>query len=230
MLWSTRQQLAGTGVWTWQSSKWNQISLKQNQKNTKFGPLSLRSQMLNVAPWGGLVAHFRAPGQVQRAPVPHFPLRAIPQVCRKLKISGSMYPHCRHCVVSARNKQWKHWNTMRNGKFWQLETLDFRPCCHSVSQTILQGPNLKLLTLRAPFLLLTLSSQQLLYQGEQTQHVLESPAATSASPSADVGGCTGPTGWVQLVSTHSAPTAVLGLCWDGPGMPWRAKAPTTAVK
>jgi len=49
-----------------------------------------------------------------------------------------------HCLVSARNKQWKHWNTRRNGKCWQLETLDFGPRCHSLSQTIWQGWNLKL--------------------------------------------------------------------------------------
>lgn len=66
-----------------------------------------------------------------------------------------------HCLVLAKNKQWKHWNTRRNGKCWQLETLDFRPHCHSLSQTIWQGRNLKLLPLRTLFLFLTLRSQQL---------------------------------------------------------------------
>lgn len=187
-----------------------------------FGPLSLRRQTLKVAPWR-LVARFRATGQVKCEPAPCLPLRAIPKICRKLQMSILIYSHCMHCMVLARNKQWKHWNTMRNGKCWQLETLDFGPHCHSLSQTIWQGWNLKLLTLRTLFLFLTLSSQQLLYQGDGTQHALHSTIPTPVSP-ARMG--------VQDAAGEQppCPCSSAGAELGGPGLPRGAKSPTAAGK
>lgn len=104
-----------------------------------------------------------------------------------------IYSHCMHCLVLARNKQWKHWNTIRNGKCWQLQTPDFGPHCHSLSQTIWQAWNLKLSTLRTLFLFLTLSFQQLLHWGDRTQRALGSTMPTSACPRAELGSL-GPNG------------------------------------
>lgn len=84
-------------------------------------------------------------------------LRAVTKIHRKLWVSIWIYLHCRHCRASGRSQQWKHWNTGRDGKCWQLHTLDLGPRCHSLSQTLWQGGNLKLLPLGSLFLCPALS-------------------------------------------------------------------------
>lgn len=213
MLQSTLKQFPVGDILAFNSSKWNQISLKLKKKRKKeICPFSLRWQALMVTSWWRVDT--RALGQVYNEQGPWLQLRETPRICRKLKMSILIYSHRMHCLVVAKSKQWKHWNTKRNGKCWQLETLYFRPHCHSLSQTVWQGWNLKLLTLRTLFPFSALSSQTLLYQDSWAQHAFNSSRPMPASPGAAVGGrntcdmqCTGR---VQPGSSH-LPASVLGL-------------------
>lgn len=175
----------------------------------------MRWRTLTVTPWWRVDTSFRAMGQVYNEQGPWLQLRVTPKICRKLKMSILIYSHCMHCLVVAKSKQWKHWNTRRNGKCWQPETLYFGPHCHSLSQTVWQGWNLKLLTLRTLFPFSALSSQTLLCQGNRAQHALNSSRPTPASPGVAVGGSV--TCSAQVEFSQGAASS-LHRCWGCPHM------------